>query len=185
MLNFHTNLSEKHPYQANPWSWLVMGRPTSFYYESPKSCGADSCSQEVLALGTPFLWWFGTIAVAVVIGFWVRSLLHRRFDPAVTIITAGMAAGYLPWYFFQQRTVFSFYAIIFEPFLILALVYCAKLFLTAQRRKSERAYLIGEIALLTIFIAIAINFIYFLPLYLGQITTYEAWHAHMWFESWI
>ena len=185
MLNFHTNLSEKHPYQANPWSWLVMGRPTSFYYESPKGCDAASCSQEVLALGTPFLWWAGTIAVAVVIGFWIRSLLTRRFDPAVTIITAGMAAGYLPWFFFQQRTVFSFYAIVFEPFLILAIVYCAKIFLTAQRKKSERAYLIGEITLLIIFISIAINFIYFLPLYLGQVTTYEAWHAHMWFASWI
>ena len=185
MLNFHTNLSEKHPYQANPWSWLIMGRPTSFYYETPKSCGTASCSQEVLALGTPFLWWAGTIAVAVVIGFWIRSLLTRRFDPAVTIITAGMAAGYLPWFFFQQRTVFSFYAIIFEPFIILAIVYCAKLFLSAQRRKSERAYLFGEFALLTLFILITINFIYFLPLYLGQVTTYEAWHAHMWFASWI
>jgi dolichyl-phosphate-mannose-protein mannosyltransferase len=185
MLNFHTNLVEKHPYQANPWSWLLMGRPTSFFYETPKSCGADTCSQEVLALGTPLLWWAGAIAISIVIGFWVRSLLHRRFDPAVTIITAGMAAGYLPWFFFQKRTVFSFYAIIFEPFLILALVYCAKLFLTSQRRKSERAYLFGEIALLTFFLILVINFIYFMPLYLGQVTTYEAWHAHMWFASWI
>lgn len=185
ILNFHTSLTEKHNYQANPWSWLVMGRPTSFYYETPKNCGADSCSQEVLALGTPFLWWLGTIALAIVIGFWVRSILQKKFDPAVTIIVAGMVAGYLPWFFFQQRTVFSFYAIIFEPFLILALVYCARAFLTTQRRKSDRAYLLGEIALITVFLVIAINFIYFLPLYLGQVTTYEAWHAHMWFESWI
>lgn len=185
MLNFHTSLTEKHPYQANPWSWLVMGRPTSFFYETPQSCGADSCSQEVLALGTPFLWWAGTIAIAVVIGFLIRSLISRRFDPAVTIVSAGIAAGYLPWFFFQQRTVFSFYAIVFEPFLILALVYCAKIFLTAQRRKSERAYLFGEITVAALFIVIALNFIYFLPLYLGQVTTYDAWHAHMWFESWI
>jgi dolichyl-phosphate-mannose-protein mannosyltransferase len=185
MLNFHTGLTEKHPYQANPWSWLIMGRPTSFYYETPKDCGADSCSQEVLALGTPFLWWAGTIAVAIVIGFWIRSLLNRRFDPAITTIVAGMAAGYLPWFFFQQRTVFSFYAIVFEPFMILALVYCVRLFLTAQRRKSQGAYLFGEIAVLVAFIAIAANFIYFLPLYLGQVSTYSAWYAHMWFESWI
>jgi dolichyl-phosphate-mannose--protein O-mannosyl transferase len=185
MLNFHTGLTEKHPYQANPWSWMIMGRPTSFYYETPKNCGADSCSQEVLALGTPFLWWAGTIAVAIVLGFWIRSLLNRRFDPAVTIIVAGMAAGYMPWFFFQQRTVFSFYAIVFEPFVILALVYCVRLFLTAQRRKSQRAHLIGEIAVLIAFIGIALNFIYFLPLYLGQVSTYSAWFAHMWFESWI
>ena len=185
MLNFHTNLSEKHPYQANPWSWLVMGRPTSFFYETPKNCGADTCSQEVLALGTPFLWWAGTIAIAVVIGFWVRSILQRKFDPAITIIVAGIAAGYLPWFFFQQRTVFTFYAIVFEPFVILALVYCAKIFLTAQRRKSERAYQFGQFTLLALFILIALNFIYFLPLYMGQTITYDAWHAHMWFKSWI
>jgi dolichyl-phosphate-mannose--protein O-mannosyl transferase len=185
MLNFHTGLSDKHPYQANPWSWLVMGRPTSFFYETPKNCGADTCSQEVLALGTPLLWWAGTIAVAVVVGFWVRSLLVRNFDPAVTIIVAGIAAGYLPWFFFQERTVFSFYAIVFQPFVILALVYCARLFLTSRRRKSDRAYRIGEFVLLGVFLAMAINFIDFLPLYLGQVTTYEAWRAHMWFASWI
>ena len=185
MLNFHTGLSDKHPYQANPWSWLVMGRPTSFFYETPKNCGADTCSQEVLALGTPLLWWAGTIAVAVVVGFWVRSLLVRNFDPAVTIIVSGITAGYLPWFFFQERTVFSFYAIVFQPFVILALVYCARLFLTSRRRKSDRAYRIGEFVLLGVFLAMAINFIDFLPLYLGQVTTYEAWRAHMWFASWI
>ena len=185
MLNFHTGLTQKHNYQSNPWSWLVMSRPTSFYYGSPNTCGAKTCSQEVLALGTPLLWWAAMIALAVVLGFWVRSILTRKFDSAVTIIVAGIAAGYLPWFFFQQRTVFTFYAIVFEPFLILALVYCAKLFLTSQRRKSDRAYLLGQISILTLVALIAINFIYFLPLYLGEVMTYEAWSAHMWFASWI
>jgi dolichyl-phosphate-mannose--protein O-mannosyl transferase len=185
MLNFHTGLSEKHPYQANPWSWMVMGRPTSFFYETPTSCGADACSQEVLALGTPLLWWVGTIAVAVVIGFWIRALLHRNIDPAQTIIVAGISAGYLPWFFFQQRTVFSFYAIVFEPFLILALVYCARLFLTSQRRKSDRAYHFSQFVLLSLFAFVAANFFYFLPLYMGDVITYQAWQARMWFPSWI
>ncbi len=185
MLNFHTGLSEKHPYQANPWSWMVMGRPTSFFYETPTSCGATTCSQEVLALGTPLLWWAGTIAVAVVIGFWIRALLHRNFDPAQTIIVAGISAGYLPWFFLQERTVFNFYAIIFEPFLVLALVYCARLFLTSQRRKSDRAYRFGQFLLLAFFALVATNFLYFLPLYMGDVITYDAWHARMWFASWI
>jgi dolichyl-phosphate-mannose--protein O-mannosyl transferase len=185
MLNFHTGLSEKHPYQANPWSWMVMGRPTSFFYETPTSCGADACSQEVLALGTPLLWWAGTIAVAVVIGFWIRALLHRNIDPAQTIIVAGISAGYLPWFFFQQRTVFNFYAIVFEPFLILALVYCARLFLTSQRRKSDRAYHFSQFVLLSLFALVAANFFYFLPVYMGDVITYQAWQARMWFPSWI
>ena len=185
MLNFHTGLSEKHPYQANPWSWLIMGRPTSFFYETPKDCGADVCSQEVLALGTPFLWWAATVALAVVIGFWIRTLLHRNFDPALTIIVAGICAGYLPWFFFQERTVFNFYSIVFEPFLILALVYCARIFLTSQRRKSDGAYRFAQIVLFALFALIAANFIYFLPLYMGDVITYQAWQARMWFPSWI
>jgi dolichyl-phosphate-mannose--protein O-mannosyl transferase len=185
MLNFHTGLSEKHPYEANPWSWLVMGRPTSFFYETPTTCGAQTCSQEVLALGTPLLWWAGTIAIAVVFGFWIRAILHRTFDPALTIIVAGMVAGYLPWFFFQERTVFNFYAIVFEPFLILALVYCARLYLTSQRRKSDFAYRFAQGALLVIFLTIAANFFYFLPVYLGDVLTYDAWQARMWFASWI
>lgn len=185
MLNFHTALTDKHNYQANPWSWLIMGRPTSFLYETPKSCGAENCSQEILALGTPLLWWMAMIALFVVFGFWIRSFALRRFDPAVTIVIAGMAAGYLPWFFFQKRTVFTFYAIVFEPFLILALIYCARHFLTHQRQKSERAYQFGELTIIALFILIAINFIYFLPIYMGDVIPYQAWIDRMWLESWI
>ena len=122
MLNFHTGLTEQHPYQANPWSWLIMGRPTSFFYESPQGCEAKDCAQEVLALGTPILWWVGTIAIAVVIGYWIKSLILRHSDSALNIVVLGIAAGYLPWFAMQQRTAFSFYAIIFEPFMIVAIV---------------------------------------------------------------
>ena len=178
ILNFHTSLTEKHTYQANPWSWLIMGRPTSFFYQSPKGCGADSCSQEILALGTPLLWWSATIALSVVVGLWIRAALMRRIEPALTIIVAGMTAGYLPWFFYQSRTVFTFYAIVFQPFLILALVYCAQLIRSRYGRR-------GEIVIAAGILLIALNFIYFLPIYMGDVITYEAWRDRMWFPSWI
>jgi dolichyl-phosphate-mannose--protein O-mannosyl transferase len=155
-----------------------MGRPTSFFYETPKGCGSDSCSQEILALGTPFLWWLGTIAVVVVSGLWVRAVAKRRLDPALTVIVAGMTAGYLPWFFFQQRTVFTFYAIIFEPFVILALVYCARSVISNYGKT-------GEVIVTATYVLLFFNFLYFLPVYLGDVITYEAWHARMWFASWI
>ena len=132
MLDFHTSLTEKHNYQANPWSWLVMGRPTSFFYDSPKECGAKNCAREVLALGTPILWWIGTVAIAVVIGYWIKSLLNRANDSAALIVAIGVIAGYLPWFAMQERTMFSFYAIVIEPFMLLAIVYCAKLLLRSE-----------------------------------------------------
>ena len=178
ILGFHTGLTQKHTYEANPWSWLFMGRPTSFFYESPTGCGGNSCSQEVIALGTPLLWWLAIAALALVLGMWFRSLMTRHFDPAVTIIVAGMVAGYLPWFFFQERTVFTFYVIAFQPFLILALVYAVRaIFLRFQKS--------GEIIVATLFILIFLNFVYFLPIYLGDLITYEAWRSRMWFPSWI
>ena len=180
MLGFHTGLTEKHSYQANPWSWMVMGRPTSFFYDSPKGCGSDSCAQEVLAIGTPLLWWAGTIAVAVVIGFWIRSLLTRTTNSALNLVVLGIAAGYLPWFFIQQRTVFTFYAVIFEPYMILAIVYCAKLLLDSELKAGISQALVAAFVVI-----IFLNFLYFLPLFTAENLTYEAWQQRMWLSSWI
>jgi dolichyl-phosphate-mannose-protein mannosyltransferase len=180
ILHFHTTLTTPHAYQANPWSWLVMGRPTSFFYTTPKTCGAKDCSQEVLALGTPILWWLGTFAIAAVFGFWVRGIAKGENDKVAGIILLGIGAGYLPWFLFQKRTMFSFYAIAFEPFVILALVYCAKKFLGEEPWTQKRKLIVGSLVLV-----IALNFLYFLPLYMGSVITYNFWYHHMWLPSWI
>jgi dolichyl-phosphate-mannose--protein O-mannosyl transferase len=180
MLNFHTGLTDSHPYEANPWSWLIMGRPTSFFYDSPKGCSAENCAQEVLALGTPLLWWVGTIAIAVVVGYWIKSLINHRIDNAANLVVLGLAAGYLPWFAMQQRTVFTFYAIIIEPFLILAIVYCAKLLLASGLKPVVSQSIVGGILALII-----LCFLFFIPLFTGQVITYEDWNLRMWFDSWI
>ncbi|MSZ25314.1 MAG: phospholipid carrier-dependent glycosyltransferase [Actinobacteria bacterium] len=178
MLSFHTGLNEKHTYMAHPWTWLIQSRPTSFFYESPKTCGAPSCSQEVLAMGTPFLWWTGAIAIFVVFGFWIKSIIKRRMEPASTIIVMGMVAGYLPWFAFGERTVFSFYSIIFQPFLILAIVYCARWFISHNHKW-------GTIASSVFAVIVFFNFLYFLPIFVGDVMTYDAWYSRMWLPSWI
>lgn len=171
ILNFHTNLVEKHSYSANPWSWLVLGRPTSFYYESGDSCGAGECAQEILAMGTPLLWWSAIIAVAISIGFYINTS-----NRSAEIVLAGFAGTYLPWFIFQDRTMFYFYSITTLPFLILALVYCFDLLL--KYRDYQRVIVL-------FIIAVAINFIYFLPVYLGIEIPYSQWLHRMWLPSWI
>ena len=171
ILNFHRDLSEKHAYNANPWSWLVLGRPTSFYYESPSDCGAASCAQEILAIGTPVLWWASVFAIAVTAGLFIVSK-----DRIAAFILAGIAGTYLPWFFIQGRTMFYFYAISILPFLILALIYT---FNWALKYKDYRKY-IG-----VFIIVVAINFIYFLPIFLGIQMPYSDWLDRMWLPSWI
>ena len=169
ILNFHAKLSEPHPYDANPWSWLIQGRPTSFFYETPKNCGGTRCSQEILALGTPILWWLATIALFITIGFWVSK---REWQAEILLVVIG--ASYLPWFAIQDRTMFSFYAIAFEPFILLTLVYVLSKVIKHQRRI---AISIGAIVL--------VNFLYFLPIFLGLPITYNSWHDRMWLPSWI
>jgi len=134
----------------------------------------------VLALGTPILWWMGTVAIAVVIGFWVKSLINHSVDSAANIVVIGIIAGYLPWFAMQQRTMFSFYAIIIEPFMILAIVYCAKLLLDSDLKPQVSQAIVGGL-----FALVILCFIYFLPLYTGQTITYDQWKMRMWFNSWI
>ena len=170
--NFHSTLDAEHPYRSHPWSWLVMGRPTSFFYESPKGCGAEQCSQEILALGNPLIWWFGTIAIATVIGY----TLSRRERLAFTILLP-IAAGYLPWFLFPDRTMFTFYAISILPFMILAIAYLAHELLT----HFAPARLVIGLALTAVFAL----FLYFLPVQIAQVITYDRWQSRMWLESWI
>ena len=180
MLNFHTSLTTKHSYQANPWSWMIMGRPTSFFYDSPQSCSSKNCAQEVLAIGTPILWWLGTIAVVVLFGFWFRSIAIGKSDKSINIVVLGICAGYLPWFLLQQRTVFTFYAVIFEPFMLLAILYCIKLLLDKAKTPEVS---IGIVS--TLIVLVFLNFIYFLPLFTGQVINYSEWIKMMWLPSWI
>ena len=169
ILNFHTKLNDSHPYSANPWSWLIQGRPTSFFYETPKNCGGTSCSQEILAIGTPILWWAATLALLVTIGFWVS-----KRDKQAEILLVVIGASYLPWFAIQERTMFSFYTIAFEPFILLTLAYVLSKIVKNQRR------------IATVFASIVlVNFLYFLPIFLGLVITYNSWRDRMWLPSWI
>jgi dolichyl-phosphate-mannose-protein mannosyltransferase len=175
ILNFHTGLTTEHSYEASPWNWLVLGRPTSFFYESPKSCGAENCSQEILAMGTPIIWWFGLIALLITIGYFIT-----RRERAAGLILMALLSNYLPWLLFPDRTTFYFYAIAFLPFLILAITYAIKLYLEDEVKQPKRLQNVYAALGLT-----ALIFAYFAPVYLGIVLTYDDWYSRMWLPSWI
>ncbi|MEI7797511.1 MAG: phospholipid carrier-dependent glycosyltransferase [Actinomycetes bacterium] len=176
ILYFHTHLTENHSYEAKAWSWLIMYRPTSFFYETPKGCGAASCAQEVLAMGTPVLWWSAAISLVILIALWLKN---KQWSTGFILL--AISAGYLPWFAFPQRTTFIFYAIIFEPWLIMAFVAVLRnYYLTSFGNPKLKLYSIIFITCL-----IAANFIYHFPIFVGQIITYDDWHSLMWFKKWI
>ena len=107
-----------HPYQANPLTWLFLIRPTSMYYLDH----GDGTAQAILDVANPLIWWGATAALLFLVVRVVRGL-RARARPVWrdAFILTGIAAGYLPWLLYLGRTVFQFYTIAFEPFMILAL----------------------------------------------------------------
>lgn len=171
ILNFHRELTQSHAYQASPWSWLILGRPTSFFYSETGDCGQSKCAQEILAIGTPFLWWSAIFAVAITFGFYIT-----KKDKSAALILLGIAGTYLPWFAFQDRPLFYFYSITILPFLVLAIIYCFNLIIT---KRGTMQYLVIYTFL------IGLNFVYLLPLFLGISIPYAEWLERMWLSSWI
>ncbi|MGW3443196.1 dolichyl-phosphate-mannose--protein mannosyltransferase [Streptomyces sp. NPDC001076] len=181
---FNVGLHTPHKYQSNPWSWLVLGRPVLFAYDSPRpgqdGCStATACSRTVLALGTPLLWWSACFALAYLLYRWAL-----RRDWRAGAILCAVAAGYLPWFLYQDRTVFAFYAVVFVPYLCLAVAMMIGALLgppgAAERRRLRGAVAAGVLVLL-----IAWNFVYFYPIYTGQTIPYSGWQSRMWLDTWI
>ena len=177
MLSFHTNLATPHSYSANPWSWPLMIRPTSFYYETDPTCGADKCSQEVIPLGNPLIWWAGVIALSIII----YVAVTRRHSAALPIAVA-FAAGWVPWLFFTDRTTFSFYSVVFIPYTVMALALV--LYLANVRVKSDKP-IAWRWPALTFLIVTAVLTVFFYPILTGHSISYEMWQLRMWLPSWV
>ncbi|MEI7032371.1 dolichyl-phosphate-mannose--protein mannosyltransferase [Streptomyces pratensis] len=195
--DFHVGLTSGHTYESNPWSWLVLGRPVSYFYEEEAGCAESAtgkCAREVLAIGTPLLWWAACFALAYVVWRW----LFRR-DWRAGAIACGVAAGWLPWFFYQERTIFLFYAVVFVPFLCLAVTMMlgamlgpaqntgtrAELGLNPHDPTGERRRTLGAIAVGVLVLLIVWNFIYFWPLYTGTSIPEDLWRDRMWLDTWV
>jgi dolichyl-phosphate-mannose--protein O-mannosyl transferase len=195
-LHFHNGLNAKHSYQSWPWQWLLLGRPVAFYWSNAGPCGAATCAGEVLLLGTPILWWAFIPALAGLAWFGIS-----RRDWRALAIGLGVVVGIVPWFAWEldDRTMFYFYVLPAEPFLILGLVYV----LGALIRRPDPAgasraaggtelldpvdrRIMGVIFAGAFVFAVAIIFAYFYPIYVGSTISYDGWLARMWLGNrWI
>lgn len=177
---FHANLTSTHPYSANPLSWIFMLRPTSFFWDEKASgCAFDTeqstCVSAITALGNPLIWWGAILASSVLIGSWFRTR-----DRITTLLLVGVIAGYVPWLFLMNRTVFEFYVVSFSPWIILILVFGLKTWFENSPNPLRAKYLISGFVFLCILLSA-----FFYPLWSGMWISYDFWRIHMWLPSWI
>ncbi|MFN2540270.1 MAG: dolichyl-phosphate-mannose--protein mannosyltransferase [Mycobacteriales bacterium] len=185
ILRFHDTLSAKHPYQSHPLSWPFLQRPVSYYYPPGIKVGvygcqtSTGCSREVLAIGTPALWW-AMLPLAI-------ALIYRwaaKRDWAAASLLLLMAVSILAWIPSDQkdRTMFLFYALPSVPFLCLGLALIAG-WLMGPPGSTRRLWGTGAVGVYTSLVVL--NFSWLYPVLAAVTIPYHDWHQRMWFSSWI
>ncbi|GAA1395295.1 dolichyl-phosphate-mannose--protein mannosyltransferase [Luteococcus peritonei] len=185
--NFHTGdsmMNATHVYEANPWGWLVMARPIGIDAVNDIKPGVDGCQavndtclRVISGAGTPVLWWMALAALLAGLVVWIAGRDWRFGLP----IVAAMST-YLPWFNYDDRPLFFFYAICIIPFTVTVLaLWLGKLLGPADGPdRRRRALLVGGAVAL-----VAANFCFIYPVLTDQMMTRKAWLARMWFRSWI
>ena len=179
---FHINLTTEHAYQAHPIGWLLGIRPTAFFYESyaegENGCQLEvGCSSAITALGNPALNVLGVLALGYLIFRYLRNKERN-----IGLVLLGVAALYLPWLVFSGRTVFHFYTVSFQPWLLIAAGFVVqKSYANLQRLNSKFAKL-TLIAFLALVFALSA---FFYPINTGIFLPFEQWQWRMWLPSWI
>ena len=187
---FHETLYSPHPYGSKPWSWLVLGRPVDYYYDgNSHSCGSSSCAREILLIGTPLMWWAFIPALLWLAWHWLTTR-----DWRAAVVGVAFAAGWLVWFPDLKRTMFLFYMTPLVPFLVLGVTLGLGLLLgpAVQQTRNIAAYLAadrrrmwGSLTVAVYLGLVVADFAWMWPLYTGGLLTYNEWHAHMWFPSWV
>lgn len=126
---FHVGLDKDHPYQSPAIEWLWLGRPTGF-----EMANTDTGVWWITALPNLVLWYGGIVAA----GFLLFHL-GRRLDRTAGFLLLAVAAGYAPWLAFPDRTIFFFYAIVFLPFMAIALAFALQLLVGRYRPAAASA----------------------------------------------
>ncbi|MDN6442788.1 MAG: dolichyl-phosphate-mannose--protein mannosyltransferase, partial [Acidipropionibacterium jensenii] len=95
----------------------------------------------------------------------------------------AMASTWIPWFRYDDRPLFFFYAICIIPFTVVILaIWLGQILGPAEntRRRRTGAAIVGAAVAL-----VAANFAFIYPILTDQLMTRQAWLARMWLRSWI
>lgn len=180
-------LDATHVYASKPSGWLVLNRPVGVAADlgiepGEQGCTApadSTCLRQVLLLGTPALWWSGLLAHVYAAYAWIA-----RRDWRYGIVVVGLLSAWLPFFRYDDRPIFSFYAVTILPFTVLALTMVIGR-LIGPADASARRRLWGTVVAGSLVTLIVANFAWFWPIYTHELITTPEWLQRIWFNRWI
>ena len=119
------------------------------------------------------------VALVFAVGMWLGAR-DWRFGVAVV----GVASTWLPWFMYADRPIFSYYAIVTLPFVVLALALAIGKLIGHERAPSRRRT-VGVVLSGAYLILVIANFAWFWPIYTDVLLTHSEWLQRIWFARWI
>lgn len=182
--NSMTSMTTAHGYMSPAWAWPFLWRPTSMYAaataDGENGCaGAGGCLQVLYSMPNPLLW-YASVAAVLWLGY--RFVVARDWRHAV-VLTA-VAAVWVPWLLYPERTVFQFYTVALMPFLLLALVFALRHIAGARHAPPERR-LAGQRVVLVFLVFVVLLSAFWYPLWSAVQVPYEFYRLHNWMPGWV
>lgn len=157
---YHSKLEATHRYASNWWSWPFNLRPVYLYQLDDK----NGLLGNIYAMGNPFFFWFGVLAVVAI--FYL--LIRKRLPKIVGLVLFSYLAFFVPWSA-SPRIMFIYHYLPALPFLAI---------LSAILLRKFPKLIIPMILLLTI------TFFYFYPHWSGIAVPEWFSKQYYWLKSW-
>lgn len=190
-----TSISSEHAYATPPWTWMLQLRPTLFYkveiVEGHEWCpaGVGTCIKTVNSIGSLPVWWVGLLAVAALIVLWLGWRTWKnppvQFFPRdwrIGAALSGLAAGYLPWWFSGDRTIYAFYTVAFVPWVIMSIAVALDL-IAPQENADRKAGIVRWVSIGLLVLAV-LQFVWFYPVYTALPLSKAEWLLRGWLPGW-
>jgi dolichyl-phosphate-mannose--protein O-mannosyl transferase len=179
-----TNITSDHPYESPAWQWALLLRPTSMFAHSTadgqEGCagGANGCLEVLYSMPNPLVW-YASVAAALYLVY--RFVVARDWRHAVVLV--GIASTWLPWLIFE-RTVFQFYTVLIEPFLLLALVFALRDLIGGPHASRERRLSGQRVGIVFVVVAVGLSAFWY-PLWSAVQVPYDFYRLHNWMTGWV
>jgi len=165
MYDYHSNLTESHPFSSTWYTWPFMRTPVWYYV----GYLGNSMRGTISGIGNPAIWWIGIFASIFVL---VNTLVKREKENGYIILF--ILCSWLP-YMLIGRVMFMYHFFPTLPFLMLAIVSSMK-FIT-EKMKNNNIY-VFYIAVMILF------FTYFYPAVSGTPVANNYLDTLLWFSTW-
>lgn len=178
------DITSEHPYASPAWQWPLLLRPTAMYSQNTPD-GVDGCASargciEILySQPNPLIWWGGVLATLWLLYRWVRT-----HDWRFAVVLVGVAATYLPWLFYPERTIFQFYTVLILPFLLLAVAFALR-DVAGRPHASAARRAAGRRTVGVVLVAVALVSVFWYPLWSAMRMPWEFYWIHNWLPGWV